>query len=85
MVEMTRQTLEESILALLAARSQGKTICPSEAARAVAGSAWRDQMPLAREAAAALAAERRIDVLQKGQPVDALEARGPIRLRLTPG
>lgn len=84
MGEMRRQTLEEAILALLAERSTGKTICPSEAARAVGGPAWRDHMPLAREAAAALAAGERIDVLQKGEPVDALEARGPIRLRLRP-
>jgi hypothetical protein len=39
-------------------------------------------MPLARETAAALAARGEIDVLQKGEPVDAREARGPIRLRL---
>jgi hypothetical protein len=81
---MRRQTLEEAILALLARRSEGRTICPSEAARAVGGPAWRDHMPLAREAAAALAAEGRIDVLQKGVPVDALKARGPIRLRRRP-
>ena len=81
MSEMRRQTLEEAILALLAERQEGKTICPSEAARAVGGPNWRDQMPLAREAAAALSAEGRIDVLQKGRPVNALEARGPIRLR----
>ena len=84
MGDMRRQTLEEAILALLAERSEGKTICPSEAARAVGGTAWRDQMPLAREAAAALAAEGRIVVLQKGEPVDALKARGPIRLGLGP-
>ena len=84
MKEMRRQTLEEAILALLAERQEGKTICPSEAARAVGGSGWRDQMPLAREAAAALAVQGRIDVLQRGEPVDALTARGPIRLRSRP-
>lgn len=79
---MQRQDLETAITDLLSRRGEGKTICPSEAARAVGGSDWRDQMPLAREAAAALAAEGRIDVLQKGEPVHALQARGPIRLRL---
>ena len=79
---MQRQHLEQAIVDLLSQRGEGKTICPSEAARAIGGRAWRDQMHLAREAAAALAAEGRIDVLQKGEPVDALQARGPIRLRL---
>ncbi len=79
---MRRRHLERTIVDLLSQRGGGKTICPSEAARAVGGRDWRDQMPLAREAAAALAAEGRIDVLQKGEPVDALQARGPIRLRL---
>ena len=79
---MERQHLERVIVDLLSRRGEGKTICPSEAARAVGGHTWRDQMPLAREAAAALAAEGRIVVSQKGEPVDALQARGPIRLRL---
>lgn len=81
---MRRQHLEQAIVDLLSQRGEGKTICPSEAARAIGDRGWRDQMPLAREAAAALAAEGRIEVLQKGEPVDALQARGPIRLRLRP-
>lgn len=85
MNEVQRQTLEEAIMALLAERREGRTICPSEAARAVGGQNWRDHMPLAREAAAALAAGGRVDVLQKGEPVDALKARGAIRLRLKTG
>ena len=73
--------LDRAILDLLAERDEGKTICPSEAARAVGGEGWRDLMPAAREAAARLDAEGAIEVLQKGSRVDALEARGPIRLR----
>jgi hypothetical protein len=56
------------------------TICPSEAARAVGGDDWRDLMPAAREAAARLADRGEIEVTQRGERVDALAARGPIRL-----
>jgi hypothetical protein len=52
-------------------------------ARAIAPSAaWRPLMPAVRAAAAVLAARGRIEVTQRGCPVDAHSARGPIRLRL---
>lgn len=79
------QHLEETILALLATRADGATICPSEAARAVAREAgidWRPLMAATREAACRLATSGRIVVTQRGVPVDPLHARGPIRLRL---
>ena len=72
-----------AILELLAARRPGATICPSEAARAVAGEAdFRPLMDDARAAAAGLVAEGRIEVTQRGEVVDPAAARGPIRLRL---
>ena len=78
--------LEGSILELLGQRGAGKTICPSEAARAVAGteerSAWEPLMEPARAAARRLVALGRVDVLQAGHVVDASTAKGPIRLRL---
>ena len=78
--EQTR--LREAILELLAARDPGKTICPSDAARAVAGDRdFRPLMDASRAAARGLVAEGRIDVTQKGQVVDLDTARGPIRLR----
>ena len=43
--------LEDAITRLLDERGPDKTICPSEAARAVGGSGWRDLMPDARKAA----------------------------------
>ena len=72
--------LEAAIDALLDKRGDGKTICPSEAARAVGGQEWRDLMPTAREAAARMAGRGDVVVTQKGRPVDALTARGPIRI-----
>ena len=72
--------LERSIRELIVRRDPDKTICPSEAARAVGGADWRELMPDAREAAARLASAGEIVVTQRGEPVDALSARGPIRL-----
>lgn len=78
--------LEEEILRLLQSRGAGKTICPSEAARAVAGSAerevWEPLMEPARAAARRLVARGDIVITQGGHAVDASTAKGPIRLRL---
>lgn len=80
--------IEETILRLLAARAPGRTICPSEAARALGGdddAAWRPLMEPVREAARAMVARGELEVTQRGQVVDPVSARGPIRLRLPPG
>ena len=76
--------IEGKILELLGARDPGKTICPSDAARALAGDGnFRPYMEPVREAAARLVDAGRIEVTQKGKPVTIGEARGPIRLGLT--
>jgi hypothetical protein len=78
--------LEQTILHLLAERGAGKTICPSEAARAVASSdereAWEPLMEPARAAARRLVAQEKIVITQHGHIVDGSTAKGPIRLRL---
>ncbi len=78
--------LESTILHLLQERGADKTICPSEAARAVAGSderqAWEPLMEPARAAARRLVAAGKIDITQGGHVVDGSTAKGPIRLRL---
>ena len=73
--------LRTVILELLEQRGPGKTICPSDAARAVAGSDFRPLMPAARAVAAELVAAGEIEVTQRGEVVDITQARGPIRLR----
>lgn len=76
--------IRAAILALTAARGPDSSICPSDAARAVAtdlGGDWRSLMPEVRAAAAGLAAEGRVVATQRGAVVDAVAARGPIRLR----
>jgi len=84
--------LEQAILDLLSQRGRDKTICPSEAARAVAGAAgtiqpphsdaWAPLMEPARAAARRLVASGHIDITQHGHTVDPSTAKGPIRLRL---
>lgn len=73
--------IEAEILALLRARGAGRTICPSEVARALAED-WRPMMAPVRAAAARLAARGEVAVIQKGRPVDPEAARGPFRLGL---
>jgi hypothetical protein len=72
----------EAILDLLAQRDAGKTICPSDAARKLDPESFRELMPTVRDAARGLVSEGRIEVTQKGKPVDLDTAHGPIRLRL---
>lgn len=82
----TDRALEAAILDLLERRADGATICPSEAAKAVAGASdqaeWRNLMEPARRAARRLVADGRVDITQRGQVVDPSTAKGPIRLRL---
>jgi hypothetical protein len=74
--------LEATILKLLAARGREKTICPSEAARAVGGEGWEGLMEASRAAAGRLVAAGKIVITQGGRVVDGSTAKGPIRLRL---
>lgn len=70
----------EATLALLAARADGATVCPSEVARAVAGPAgeWRDAMPEVHAAVDDLVREGAVRLSWKGQ---ALTGRaGPYRI-----
>jgi hypothetical protein len=70
------------ILRLTAARGAGKSICPSEVARALAAD-WRPLMTGVRAAAIELARAGRVQILRKGKPVaDLADVRGVIRLRI---
>jgi len=73
-------TAAEAIEALLAARSAGATICPSEAARLLAepGSEWRAEMARVHLAARELSASGRVTTTWRGAPSSA-EA-GPYRI-----
>jgi hypothetical protein len=73
--------LEAAILRLLEARTPSTTICPSEAARAVAPEGWEALMEPTRMAARRLVNAGRVVITQGGKPVDPDTARGPIRIR----
>jgi hypothetical protein len=85
LIDQERQ-LEREILRLLAERGAGKTICPSEAARAAANSddrpRWEPLMDAARAAAQRLVAAGKIVITQHRAVTDGRTAKGPIRLRL---
>ena len=86
------RALERSILDLLENRAAGATICPSEAARAVAASdagsgaeEWRPLMEPARRAARRLMDAGQVEIVQGGRVVDPSTAKGPIRVRRVRG
>lgn len=70
----------EATLALLAARAEDATVCPSEVARAVTAAAgdWREAMPEVHAAVDALVAEGAVQLSWKGRPLG-LRA-GPYRI-----
>ncbi|HIK43710.1 MAG TPA: DUF3253 domain-containing protein [Leptolyngbyaceae cyanobacterium M65_K2018_010] len=74
--------LRETLLRLVEQRGPGKTLCPSEVARALDSEHWRDLMPAVRALGTQLAEAGAIAVFQKGQRVDPKTARGPIRYGL---
>ena len=78
--------LEAAILELLAERGEGKTICPSDAAKRVGGTEtrrdWEGLMQPTREAARRLVKAGKVVVTQNGRVVDAETAKGALRLRL---
>jgi hypothetical protein len=77
--------VDTTILELCAARGPESSICPSEAARALAaeGEDWRRHMGRVRRRAVDLARAGRIEVLRKGKPVaDLDDFKGVIRLRI---
>ncbi len=76
------EAVRAAILRMVAVRR--KSFCPSEVARGF-GPDWRALMPQVRRVAAALAGEGRLAVTQRGRPVAAEAARGPIRLSAPPG
>lgn len=78
---MSASKIEAAILAMAAERAP-KTLCPSDVARRLESDedAWRALMPKVREVAQRLAKRGEVVVTQRGEPVDAVSARGPVRI-----
>jgi hypothetical protein len=78
------EKLRSAILDMARERGPAKTICPSDAARAVGGEQWRDLMDDARDIARGLARKGDVEITQKGEVLDPDATwRGPIRIRAT--
>ncbi|MFO1116835.1 MAG: DUF3253 domain-containing protein [Beijerinckiaceae bacterium] len=79
--------VEATILALVTERA-GKTICPTDAAKAIARDrgeddlAWRRWLSPVRTTAKGLARQGRLVIYRKGKPADPDDFRGVIRLGL---
>ncbi|MEL6955894.1 MAG: DUF3253 domain-containing protein [Pseudomonadota bacterium] len=80
MAEPDAPSIRKAILTLVAERGEGKTICPSEAARLLTDEDWRRLMPKVREAAIRLAKDGAIIITRKGKVVDPDNFKGVYRL-----
>ncbi|MEO0721789.1 MAG: DUF3253 domain-containing protein [Pseudomonadota bacterium] len=74
--------VRDAILSLTETRGIGKTICPTEAARAVSEDKWRKLLPDVRVEAVRLAKAGDIAIYRKGKPVDPDAFKGVYRLGL---
>ncbi len=79
---MIKVSARAAILELLGERGTGDTICPSEAARAIAAARgkadWRGEMPAVHDAVDALVAEGAVRLSWKGVAMAARQ--GPYRI-----
>lgn len=81
-VETRRERLLAALRALLRARPESSSICPSDAARIAGGRSWRAFLPQAREVARDAARAGEIIITQRGKELDPnADWRGPVRLR----
>jgi hypothetical protein len=75
--------IEDTILALLAARAPGKTVSPEDVARAFAAdSQWHAHLGAVRRAAVRLALDGRLVIYRKGKATDPADFKGVYRLGL---
>ncbi len=85
---VSSEAIEDTILKLVEARGLGKTVCPSEAARALGGphpDGWGPLMQPIRKVAIRLMREGRVAILRKGRAVESEDFKGVYRLALPRG
>lgn len=84
---MTIDPAEQAILNTLKSGGVGKSICPTQAARALAGNpedeSWRRSLAPVKLAAQRLARAGQIEILRKGKVIDPEILHGVIRFRLS--
>jgi hypothetical protein len=72
-VKINETEIAQTIQTLVAERGAGKTICPSEVARAIAGEhpdAWGRLMQPVRRVAVRLAKAGEVAIMRKGKPIE---------------
>ncbi len=75
---MNAEAVRQTVNTLLDARRSGATICPSEVARALSETGWRDLMPDIHAVVDTMVAERTVVVSWKGRLLP--ERNGPYRI-----
>ncbi|MDR4305288.1 DUF3253 domain-containing protein [Chelatococcus sambhunathii] len=82
------ETIEDLVLRLAKERGAGKTICPTEAAKAAAEQRgeenWNARLPAVKAAAVRLAKRGGVAIYRKGKPVDPESFKGVYRIGLPP-
>ncbi len=82
------ETIEDLVLRLAKERGAGKTICPTEAAKAAAEQRgeedWNARLPSVKSAAVRLAKRGGVAIYRKGKPVDPESFKGVYRIGLPP-
>lgn len=82
MSEDAKNPVRDAILELTAQRGIGKTICPTDAAKAVSEDRWQKLLPDVRAEAVRLAKDGAVAIYRKGKPVDPDTFKGVYRIGL---
>jgi hypothetical protein len=83
------ETIEDLVLRLARERGAGRTICPTEAAKAAAEQRgtpddWRGKLNAVKAAATRVALRGGVAIYRKGKPVDPNDFKGIYRIGLPP-
>lgn len=81
----TTRRIEATARALLRSRQPGRTICPSDVARIVGGTAWRALLPAVRAGAVEMRGRGELEILRRGRLVTDDPTTGVLRYRLGSG
>ena len=73
--------IEETIFALLAGATPGKSIAPEDVARALDAEGWRRLLPQVRATAVGLARQEKLVITRHNKPADPNSFKGVYRLR----
>lgn len=79
---MSDNDVAEVIIRMATERGPGKTICPSEVARAMFAQNWRNHMNEIRDTAIKLQQQGKVSITQKGVEISVEDIKGPIRIKI---